>query len=439
MKQWLAFLLCISALACAQEGFHFTDGHRRQVKIPFTLVNNLIILPVTVNGVKLNFLLDTGVDETILFSLDEHEEVRLNSVEKIKLKGLGEDAPVEGLKSSHNTVSFPGFVDHSHDIYIVLDQNFNFSSSIGIPVNGILGYHFFKDYPVKIDYDSRRITVFQDRERSMKKFRQAYEAVEISVEEKKPYVTAESEVNGNKFAGKLLVDTGNADAVWLFTDRIPRLRLPEHHFEDFLGRGLSGDINGQRGRSDGFTLGTFGFPQVLIAFPDSAATRSISLARERIGSVGGEILQRFSVIFDYRQNKMFLRRGARYDDPFHYNMSGMEVQHMGMNWLSQEVSQRDEKAGAYKQISVFDSPKYAYEFVLQPIFSISNIRPGSPADLCGLKKGDILVSLNGRSCGQMTLQRIKEILKSEEGREVKVEVTRSGKPLKCAFRLKNIL
>jgi hypothetical protein len=37
------------------------------------------------------------------------------------------------------------------------------------------------------------------------------------------------------------------------------------------------------------------------------------------------------------------------------------------------------------------------------------------------------------------LQQIKEILKSEEGREIEVEVARGGKTLKCKFRLKNIL
>jgi hypothetical protein len=440
MKQWLAFLLCFSASVQAQSGFRFTEPNRRQVRIPFTLINNLIVLPVVVNGARLNFLLDTGVDETILFSLEEHDEVQLNNVEKIKLKGLGENEPVEGLKSSGNTVSFPGFEDRDHDIYIVLDQSFNFSSSIGIPVNGILGYQFFRDYPVRIDYDRRRITVFHDRKRAMKKVARGYQPVDIVVDERKPYIVGKSNIGGKICAGKMLIDTGNTDAVWLFPERIPGLALPSRSFEDFLGRGLSGDINGRRGKAQGFDLAGFAFPDVLIAFPDSTATQGISLAEGRIGSVGGEILQRFSVMFDYSQDKMFLRRGARYADPFNYNMSGMEVQHMGMNWLSQEVAEAPEKkTGAYKEIDVFDSRKYSYEFVLQPIFSISNIRPGSPADSCGLQKGDILVSLNRRPCGRMTLQQIKEILKSEEGREIEVEVARGGKTFKCKFRLKNIL
>jgi len=64
-------------------------------------------------------------------------------VQKIKLRGLGDNEAIEGLKSSNNTLSFKGLIDRHHDVFIVLDQDFNFSSHIGIPVNGIIGYQFF--------------------------------------------------------------------------------------------------------------------------------------------------------------------------------------------------------------------------------------------------------------------------------------------------------
>jgi hypothetical protein len=57
--------------------------------IPFKFINNLIFIPVNINGAELTFLLDTGVSETILFSLD-NKELKLGNVEKVKFSGLGE-------------------------------------------------------------------------------------------------------------------------------------------------------------------------------------------------------------------------------------------------------------------------------------------------------------------------------------------------------------
>jgi hypothetical protein len=46
----------------------FDSKEVNKVKIPF-LINNLVFIPINVNGVE--FLLDSGVKETILFSLEE--------------------------------------------------------------------------------------------------------------------------------------------------------------------------------------------------------------------------------------------------------------------------------------------------------------------------------------------------------------------------------
>ena len=88
----------------SQEGFQL-ETDKKKVTIPFQLINNLIFIPINVNGVELNFLLDTGVEETILLSLEDKESLELKNVEKIKLRGLGSEEAIEGLKSKNNTLS----------------------------------------------------------------------------------------------------------------------------------------------------------------------------------------------------------------------------------------------------------------------------------------------------------------------------------------------
>jgi hypothetical protein len=54
----------------------FDSKEVNKVKIPFS-INNLVFIPINVNGVELTFLLDSGVKETILFSLEEKNEISL--------------------------------------------------------------------------------------------------------------------------------------------------------------------------------------------------------------------------------------------------------------------------------------------------------------------------------------------------------------------------
>jgi hypothetical protein len=147
----LLFLLFSSFYGYSQSDFQI-ENKRKKVVIPFKFINNLIFIPVVVNGEELTFLLDTGVEQTILFSLDEKEEVKLFELEKLRLRGLGSKEAIDSYKSSKNKVEIKSYVDHNHEIYIILDQEFNFSSHVGIPVNGIIGYNFFRKNLVEIDY-----------------------------------------------------------------------------------------------------------------------------------------------------------------------------------------------------------------------------------------------------------------------------------------------
>lgn len=136
------FIFLFSIFTNAQNSFQIVNA--KKVVIPFKLINNLIFIPITVNGAELTFLLDTGVAETTIFSL-ENKEMKLSPLESVKFSGLGGNASIMGFKSDHNVGKIgKHFVNDSFTLFIILDQDFNISSHVGIPVNGIIGYHFFK-------------------------------------------------------------------------------------------------------------------------------------------------------------------------------------------------------------------------------------------------------------------------------------------------------
>ena len=205
------FLFSITTVFCQSE-FQITKN-KTKVVIPFQLINNLIFIPIKVNTEELTFLLDTGVDETILFSLDEKQEIKLYELEKIKLKGLGNNLAVDAYKSSKNIMDANGFVDKNHEIYLVLDQDFNISSQVGIPVNGIIGNHFFKNNRVEIDYERKKVIVYaESNSRLDKKLKRSYVKESINIEENKPYFISSINQNGKINSSKMLIDSGNSDA-----------------------------------------------------------------------------------------------------------------------------------------------------------------------------------------------------------------------------------
>ena len=423
----------------AQSGFEFEAGKDKAV-IPFQLINNLIFVPINVNGIELNFLLDTGVEETILLSLEDKEKINFHNVQKIKLRGLGSEESIEGLKSTNNQLSVNGLVDENHNLYIVLDQSFNFSSHVGIPINGIIGYHFFKDNLVEINYDRRKITVYRDNKQLRKRIAKKFTAIPITIERNKPYMIASVAVKDEPFSAKLLLDLGNSDALWLFENKSRGIKLPKRNFEDYLGKGFSGDVTGNRARILKLKMDKFEFSEPIIAFPDSTSTKSVTMVKDRAGSIGGEILRRFDVIFDYAHNSMFLRKSSNYNAKFDYNMSGIDLQNESMQFVQEAVpiqttllDNNFDANGETKQSS------FRYKFTLKPVFTIASVRKDSPAAQCGLEKGDVIISINGTKGYNFTLQRINNMLKSEEGKWLYFEIDRNGMALKFAFQLKNIL
>jgi hypothetical protein len=432
----LLFLL-LTLPALAQTDFVFDDARPRKVSLKFQLINNLIVIPVTVNGVELNFLLDSGVDETILFSLDDRE-VSFNNVQSLKLKGLGSQEPIEGLKSSGNILRIADkLTDRHHDVYIVLDPSFNVSASLGIEVNGIMGYHVFAEHQVEINYGSRRITFHPDPVKTRKKLERNFHSLPITVENHKPYLVASSEIDGRKMASKVLVDTGNADAIWIFES--DTVKVPTPNFEDYLGRGFSGDIHGKRARIGKFGLGDVHFENPIVAFPDSISIRNLQKVSGRVGSVGGEILRRFTVVLDYDGKRIYLRPNSHRDDPFHYNMSGIEVHHVGVTWVRETVQMQHVYMDASYDVDGNKQREFTYKVELKPVYAVSNVRPDSPAALAGVEKNDEIVSINGRPGHQYSLQQIINLMKSESGRTITMEVKRNGQTKKLSFTLKAML
>ena len=434
MKVGLLFLFIFSQFCFAQRGFVIPDKQKK-ITIPFETINNLVFITVEINQVPLTFLLDTGVAQTILFSLGD-KEIDLHNKEKMKFSGLGGDKEVEGIRSRNNIVKITDqYIDHQHTIYIVLDENFNFSTFIGIPVHGIIGYDFFKNHPVEINYLSKKITIYNDEnyyKRKTKKFTE----LPLQIENSKPYLIGNVDLTTQKSSSKVLIDTGNSDALWLFPNKMEGFFHDHPNIEDFLGRGFNGDIHGKRTRIHNFYIGDFQVKEPITSVPDAASIKQLQFEKDREGSIGSEIMRRFTTIYDYKNSKRLLKKNKNYDEPFHLNMSGLDFKHIGMKWEKEYLKLIEPKTdGAQNKESVASLVNFQYKFVLKPVFAIAGIRENSPAYLAGIKKNDVVETINGRSISDLKLEDINQMMRKDEGRIIRIEITRKEVPMNFSFIL----
>lgn len=260
------FIVCWSCLC-----LHFSivqnfrlDSSKKYEEIHFESVGNLIFLPIEVNGVALNFVLDSGVNKTVIFNLAEADSLEVNDTQEIYLKGLGEKEPFKAIVSRNNSVRLKAITDDFHQIFIVLDDDINFSKRLGITVHGIIGYDLLKDFVVQIDYAKQKIR-FYPHEQFNKKLKRNEEQLPMHFFNAKPYIEGVVLLQ-KEHQVRLLIDTGNSDALWLFEEN--DINVPQHNFYDYLGKGLSGDIYGRRSKVTSFSLNDFTLQGVKCAFPE---------------------------------------------------------------------------------------------------------------------------------------------------------------------------
>ncbi|MCB0374352.1 MAG: aspartyl protease family protein [Sinomicrobium sp.] len=441
-RLYIAIFLIFFLSLCtySQSGFRFSGGKEKET-LRFRFINNLIIIPVEVNGVELSFVLDTGVNKPILFNLTDSDSLEVKNVEEIYIRGLGEGDPIRAFKSRGNRFKLKHYIyNNDQDLYIVLDEGINFSPRIGFPIHGIIGFDLFKDFVVEINYVQKFLRLYDPGTYRYKPCRKC-EFFDLDFIQNKPYIDAVADMEKKDgIPVKLLIDSGSSDALWLFEDASKAIEVPEKYFEDFLGRGLSGSIYGKRSRVKNLHIGGFVLNQAKVAFPDSVSVKYIDLGG-RNGSLGAEVLKRFNVIFDYRNKKISLKKNGKFKEPFKYNMSGIELQHNGIRLVKELESnihgivKDDENVHGGVKILLNER----YKLSLHPAFEVAEIREKSPAAEAGLKKGDVIVSVNGKPTYRHSLQEVAEMLKEAEGKNIRLLVERDGLMLRFFFQLRKVL
>ncbi|MBC8644157.1 hypothetical protein H9W95_09270 [Flavobacterium lindanitolerans] len=90
------------------------------------------------------------------------------------------------------------------------------------------------------------MTIHRTRKFLEKKKFKKYLKHPIKVIDKRPYIDVIAKIEEDTLDLKLLIDIGLGDGLWLFENK--RIKAGNNYFEDILGRGLNGLINGKKSR-----------------------------------------------------------------------------------------------------------------------------------------------------------------------------------------------
>ena len=438
---FIIFLFHFSSDMSAQEGFRFLDKTKKKQRVNFKLINNLIVIPLEINGRKLSFILDSGVNKTILFNISQNDSIDLKNVEKVDLQGLGSGKPVKALVSKNNSLKIKGLGSKNETIFVIVEDYFDLSAKMGTTIHGIVGYNVLKNFVVKINYKTKKIYFYNPDKFTLSKCKKC-EVFPIQFYRRKPFINAQVQLDtiGNTLTDvKLLIDSGGSDAIWLFENTKEVIKTPKSFFLDILGEGLSGSIYGNRSRIPKIKLKSFELEKPTVSFLDSISSVNALKFKERNGSIGSDILKRFTVWFDYPSRQFMLKKNGSFKKEFNYDMSGLNVIYNGTQLVKEKETSKI--TGAYNQQSNTGSSNNSVNFIasfsyrFKPSYRIKTVVKGSPADKAGLQKDDIILKINGKNAYEYKLGDIVNKFREKKGKKITILIERKGERMKFNFRL----
>jgi hypothetical protein len=284
-----------------------TDGGN---VIPFTVSNNKTILPVHVgNGRPLRIILDSGMgwDGLLVYNPDMRDSLHLVNPQSANLGGAGQGNAQTALVSDSMSFSIGNVEFENQRIVVLQGESFR-----GFPSDGVVGYSLLGHYAVEVNYDNATLTLHAPGELHID---ESWKAVPIFFKDNNiPWMNASVVIeNGEPIPISCYIDFASSEAIELLLKPDQKFSVPRETEDVYLGRGLSGDINGKKGRIAKVILGPYELKNVSAAFAP-AQIRSKQSGAD--GVIAGNLLRRFNLIFDYAGKKLYMKPNSRFNEPF---------------------------------------------------------------------------------------------------------------------------
>jgi outer membrane lipoprotein-sorting protein len=377
---------------------HFA-GSEHEAVIPAKLYAQLIFVPVRVNSSETTwFTLDSGAELSFV-SKSWAEKIGLPSGGAIAAKGTGVGSANMRL-AKDVVLSLSGVQVPMNSVAV-----WDFSSllpALGRTWDGNLGYDVISRFVVRIDYQHQQVILYDPATFVPN---DSATALPLTFTGNLPVVHAKILLSGRApVDAECAIDSG-AQGFHLTTPFANANHVLESPRKAISASSLGAGGSTTRefaGRIDGLQLGPYLLAKPIAEF--SPDLKEGLLASPDISAlIGGAILMRFTVTFDYPHQRILLEPNSSFSDPFRDNESGLSLLAKGTDFHR---------------------------------FEVDDVEPGSPAATAGVRNGDLLRAIDGHSADEFDLDSLDQILQ-QAGRTILMTIERNGRTLKLRLKLED--
>lgn len=345
------------------------EGGAAQSVISFKLINNHIYGMAKVNGQGPHqFIFDTGGVNIVTPATAK--TLGLKSQGDMDVRGAGTSTMKAGLTKVRQLKVGNAVV--TDQLFVITDLN-ALENIEGVPVPGMVGFETFRRFVTRIDYGAKTISLIDPAKFDPK---DAGTPVPFVLNGRIPEVHGSFEGIPAMFD----IDTGSRSALTVNGPFAKKHDVVAKHpggFTTVTGWGVGGPATGYMLRAASVTLGDVAIHGIVTDVNDQKS--GAFAGNEYSGNVGGGILKRFVVTFDYHDKVMYLKPvTGKVADLDTYDRAGL--------WINA-------------------APKG---------FVIADITKGAPAEEAGLKTGDIITAVDSKAAATIKLYDLRRRLRDDK-------------------------
>ncbi|MBV8499825.1 MAG: aspartyl protease family protein [Candidatus Eremiobacteraeota bacterium] len=341
--------------------------------IPFALTENHVLLDVMLNGKgPYHFIFDTGGSNVI----DPAVAKEIGAFGKGSAQGSGVGSQTESLSFANVAKLQVGDAVLRNQFFAVVPTRMGFGVSTGRQVDGLIGWEVLARYITTFDYANRQVVLSLPGTAAAPAGGHVVPFVFYSTQ---PQVACT--IDG--IPAECTIDTGARDTISFMTPFLaahPQIVPKSTTAVGINGFGLGGPALGKLGRVREVGIDDLTLTNLVADY--STQTAGALTAPFVAANVGGNLLRRFAVTFDYGNGTMTLVPNSSFDEADAYERSGLFLIRHGASIV------------------------------------VADARPGTPAANAGIAKGDAIASVNGTPVAQMPLYAIRQLLMQAPGTTV---------------------
>lgn len=362
--------------------------------LPFQMVDNRILVDVEINGQgPFVMMFDTGASNI----LDSHvaQQLGLATHDPFEVQGGGEG----GASAAYGDVDKMnvGTLSFANQKFMVIDLTM-MKNAIGFrKLDGLIGFEVLSRYVAEVDYERKTLRLSEPK---TFRYRGNGEHIGFQFQGTTPLVGAV--IDG--IPGQFWLDTGDRASMTLTTSFIAAKSLVSIYrptFEMITGCGIAGSLSTQLARTQTVSLGPVGVSKAIIRLPTATSGGMTSTASS--GTIGNGILRKFNLVIDYSRREIILEKNSFYDQPEFADRSGM--------WLIQSADK----------------------------FKVLDVVRGGPAWMAGIRIGQVINSVNGRSTQSIFLPDLREQLSNPLISMIQMNVTSSAGDFTASLKLIDLI